>query len=120
VDVQLTDDSGTPVAARGEYRTNRNSETRAFDCSVTPESSNLDADCSDGRVTAFPLSAEPGTALQFRFELAGGSFTAWQGVPLDYESETDPDFNGPGCPCTWYNATSDPVVVPAEARLPEG
>jgi len=120
VDIQLVDDAGAPVSARGEYKTNRNSETRSFDCSVTPESSNLDADCTDGQVTVFPFIADPGTTLQFRFALADGSLTDWQGIRLDYESETDPDFNGPGCSCTWYNATSEPAVVPAEARLPEG
>jgi hypothetical protein len=35
----------------------------------------------------------------------------------DAESHTDPDFNGPGCPCSWDEITLDPVVVPAGARL---
>ena len=119
VRVQLVDDAGTPVAARGEYEANRDGEARSFDCTVTPESSSYDADCTDGQVTVFPFYSNPGTTLRFRFELADGSFSEWQAASLDYESHTDPDFNGPGCPCTWYDATSGPVVVPAQARLPE-
>jgi hypothetical protein len=36
---------------------------------------------------------------------------------LDITTHTEPEFNGPGCPCTWYTATAEPFVVPANALL---
>jgi hypothetical protein len=94
------DDAGAPVAARGEARNARG-------------------------ITSFPVNGEyllwdsaisPNDAAEIRFELADGSFTPWQPIPVNYERHTNPDFNGEGCSCTWYDASAR-VVVPADARL---
>jgi hypothetical protein len=55
--------------------------------------------------------------VQIRFELLDGSMSAWQPLTLAWTSHTEPDFGGPGCPCTSYTVTATPVIVPANARL---
>lgn len=116
--LRLIDEAGALVAARGEYRTNREPpEQWPFDCTVGPRASDSDADCTNNMVTLHVYDQGPSTVLQMRFQLVDGGWSEWQGVPLAFEEHTDPDFNGPGCPCTWHTVTAEPVVVPSGAHL---
>jgi hypothetical protein len=72
----------------------------------------------NGTIVLPYLDLRPGTASEVRFEVANGAWSEWQEVVLDLTERTDPDFNGPGCPCTWYTATARAIVVPVDARLP--
>jgi hypothetical protein len=54
--------------------------------------------------------------MEVRFELPGGELGEWQPVALEVTSDTDPDYNGPGCACTTYSGSAEPIVVPEEAR----
>jgi hypothetical protein len=96
--VALVDDAGLPLAAHGEFRNTRGTTTFKTE--------------KFGWVD-FALS--PNDAAEIHFELADGSFTPWQSIEFEFERHTDPDFNGPGCSCSWYDASSK-VVVPAAAR----
>lgn len=118
-EVALVDDAGNPSAARGEHRSveARGEPARPFDCS--PPDAGQASLCSEGRVLLSVFEARPGTRVELRFELQDGSWSDWQVLELDITSHTDPEFNGPGCPCTWYTATAEPIAVPVEARLPE-
>ncbi len=115
---QLVDDMGQPALARGEQRTRQMPSPLFFDCTVTLMSPGPPGQvaCENG-VIFVGDNAYPGNDVELRFELPDGSFTEWQEVELSYTSHTDPDFNGPGCSCTWYTATATPVLVPALARL---
>ena len=115
---RLVDDTGQPVLARGEQRTSQSPTPVSFDCTAslaTPLPAGQ-VTCRNGLVSPVDY-AYPGNTVELRFELADGSFSEWQQVELSYESQTDPDFNGPGCPCTSYTATATPLVVPASARI---
>jgi hypothetical protein len=120
VPLRLVDDAGRPVAARGEYRTNRDPPERwPFDCTVGPRASDSDSDCNDNVVTFTLPYTGPSTVLQMRFQIVDGDWSEWQEVPLAFEQHTDPDFNGPGCACSWYTAAAEAVLVPSGARLVE-
>jgi hypothetical protein len=115
----LVDDAGQPVAARGELRNNLTEVAQPFDCSLSngpPTATNRLA-CNDGVLAAQNTNLQGDTRIELRFGLAGGELSEWQTVALDITSDTDPDFNGPGCPCTRYEATAAPVLVPANARI---
>lgn len=114
--VALVDDEGELVAAKGEYRAGSlrtDSFVVSFDCDRN-EASDTYA-CVDAELSVGPPWSED-FFLEVRFELPDGTFTEWQSVPLEVTSETDPDFNGEGCPCTTYSGSAEPFVVPAEAR----
>lgn len=113
--VPLVTESGQPASARGELRRGRTDPVvTRFNCG-----GGRDADevaCPGGRI-GIPSFAGPGPVFEMRFQRPDGSFTDWQIVNLHIEAITDPEFNGPGCPCTWYEASPDPVVVPAAVML---
>jgi hypothetical protein len=114
--VALVDDDGEVVAAEGEYRAGSartDSLVVSFDCDRDEESDTYA--CVDGELSVGPPWADD-FFLDLRFELPDGTFTEWLPVPLEVTSETDPDFNGEGCPCTTYSGSAEPFVVPAEAR----
>jgi hypothetical protein len=117
-EVALVDEAGNPSAARGEHRSVEARDERAtpFDCS--PPDAGQPSRCGEGRVLLSAWQARPGTGVEMRFELRDGSWSAWRSLDLAITSNTDPDYNGPGCPCTSYAASAEPIVVPAEARLP--
>lgn len=105
------------MLARGEQRGSGSGYTRStekFDCSA--EGTVASGGCRDG-VLEVEAPAGPEGQVAIRFELPDGSFTDWQTVDLDVTSTTDPDFNGPDCPCTFYTATAAPITVPADARI---
>lgn len=117
-EVALVDEAGNSVTARGEQRSADYPDTAAlvFDCS--PPDAGQTSLCSEGRVVLSVFQAHPGTRVELRFQLQDGSWSDWRVLPLDITAHTDPEFNGPGCPCTWYTAMPAPIVVPVEARLP--
>jgi hypothetical protein len=73
----------------------------------------------NGALRLNEYNLRPELVYELRFARADGSMTPWQVVPLELERKTDPDFNGPGCSCSWYIAQPASVTVPADARLPE-
>jgi hypothetical protein len=112
------DESGAAVTASGERRTTSHPEPREFTC--TGEQARDGSRCGEG-VLRFALVGSGSIArqdvLELRFLLSDDSFSEWQPVPFDVEGHSDPDFNGPDCPCSWYVITFDPLLVPAGARL---
>jgi hypothetical protein len=120
IEVALVDEAGAGVAARGELRGLDSVEPARFDCFDDPGASEVDFPCYDGLIRPFAYNLAPDERLELRFQLADGSSTDWQPLDLAITSHTDPDFNGPGCSCTWYTATTTPIVVPAEARITGG
>jgi hypothetical protein len=120
VDVRLVDEAGAAVSARGEFRSSdARGASQTFEC---PDADRDDIPvalrrCRDGAIQLFTPNLSPENGIDVRFELADGSPSAWQRLALELTRHTDPDFNGAGCPCTWYTAAPAPVVVPLGARL---
>lgn len=115
--VAVVDDAGDPLAVKGEYRISspgREDATVSFECH--PEQADESVRCFDNELTVGPAWADD-FEMEVRFELADGELSEWQPVALEITSETDPDYNGPGCACTTYSASAEPIVVPEEARL---
>jgi hypothetical protein len=119
--VELVDAAGTPAAVRGELRGTgpwNALEVGAFDCSLPPIGNALQQPrCGEGGVLSLSNELRPDWRLELRFQLQDGSWSEWRRVLLDITTHTEPEFNGPGCPCTWYTATAEPFVVPANALL---
>jgi len=103
--VALVDATGNAVAARGELLASGSSEAVAFDCTTkTLCDARMQVQVTDGD--------------KLRFELSGGDWSEWVTFDeADFEptETTDPDFNGPGCPCTWTDLRAT-LEVPAEAQ----
>jgi hypothetical protein len=117
----LVDDAGDPVAARGEYRSNTpGSVASPFDCSFQQGDASPNLQCPDGSLITAIYDPRPDTAVEVRFELTEGGMSDWQDAPLEVTEHTDPDFNGPGCSCTWYTGTARAITVPTEARRVPG
>jgi len=114
--VTLVDDAGAVALARGELRTNRRPDPRRFDCTREPSNGSSNT-CRAGVVQLYPETLTPSSLVEFRFERSDGSLSEWQPVEIAYEQHTDPDFNGPGCGCSWYTFTPEPVLVPVDARV---
>ena len=72
--------------------------------------------CTNGVLT-LGISLWSGDTLEIRFELQDGSMSDWQQVPLSFTAHTIEDFNGPGCPCTYYTVVAPRIAVPAGALL---
>ena len=116
IQLALVDDAGDPVAAKGEYRASTGHTDGllvAFDC--TPDAPASENRCVDGGFQVGPAWAED-FVLEVRFALPDGELTEWQAVPVEITARTDPDFNGPDCPCTSYDGSAEPIVVPEGAR----
>jgi hypothetical protein len=117
ISLPLVTEAGEPASVRGELVLD--GVPRAFDCSPTRAPNDDTLPCPGG-VIGWP-SAPPGPMhIELRYRRVDGSFTDWQASDLALETETDPDFNGPDCPCTWYTATAEPRIVPADALVPAG
>lgn len=110
--VSLVNERGEPMRVQGEARIRGpryESSAAPFDC--TQDS----FDCEGGVLSAAaPSSTED--VLELRFRLPDGGFTEWQTFDLEVSAHTDPDFNGPDCPCTWHEAAPLSVVVPDAAQ----
>jgi hypothetical protein len=113
--IVLVDEGGAPVAARGEVQDLQGPSTLPFDCTLSSPNSS----CHNNLVV-LGGGTRSSYRLQIRFEQGDGSFTPWQRVDVEVTGHTDPDFDGPGCSCTWYDATAANATVPATARLPVG
>jgi hypothetical protein len=124
--IPLVDESGMPVIARGEVQNLSGGGQSPFDCTVpvpivVPGPRPIPASgCVGNVVVAGGEARSSKAASQIRFEQSDGSFTPWQPVAVDVTRHTDPDFNGPGCPCTWYSASAGDVIVPVSARRVAG
>lgn len=116
-EVELTDHDGNPVAARGEARDVALQFVVPFDCSGMP-SDVPSLSCRTNLLVLAGFGFHPESVVDVRFTLRNGSVSEWQSLSLHLSKNTEADFNGPGCPCSWYGATVDPVVVPMDARLP--
>jgi hypothetical protein len=114
VSVELVDDDGNRVPARGELSYSSHS-TQAFDCTRAPDPYRNDYPCEDGVITLDTVYNRDDT-IKIRFELEDGSSTDWQPVELTIEKRVLPDVNGPDCDCTVYDGTAEPVIVPEAAR----
>jgi hypothetical protein len=114
VSVELVDEDGKRVPARGELSYASHS-TKVFDCTRTPDSYRGDYPCEDGVITLEPVYNRDDT-IKVRFELEDGTSTDWQPVELTIETRVRPDVNGPDCDCTVYDGTTEPVIVPEAAR----
>jgi hypothetical protein len=122
VQIQLVDQNEAPVAARGEYRVTGSGGgvpyVVPFDCTGATTDAGPDYDnCSNG-VLELQGADHPSVSIEVRFELTQGGLTEWSTLTLVYSSQTDPDFNGPGCPCTRYDAENRTWLVPEGARRP--
>ncbi|MEO8183125.1 MAG: hypothetical protein ABI895_30205 [Deltaproteobacteria bacterium] len=115
VTLALVDESGQGVAAKGEYRSNDGrSLPQPFDCTLARTS--LFAACAENVVRLYTFNLQPGMSHEVHFEGDNGEWSEWLPVPLQLTRRTDPDFNGPGCSCTWYTGQAEPLVVPAAVR----
>ena len=116
-EVSLVDDAGEPAVAQGEAR-REGGAARPFDCTqeeTRPES----FECGMDGVLRFNGHIEPDgppPVYEVRFALRDGGWSPWQQAELELTQMTDPDFNGPGCPCTWTDGHAD-MMVPPGARL---
>jgi len=114
VQLALVDEQGTPVSARGEVRYSHH-QTLPFDCGV-PEAEPNDIDCVNGVLTLAPAYS-PDDTIDIVFKLGDGSWADPYRVQLKVKS----DLVGEGdCEQTVYNGTTEPVIVPAEARVTNG
>jgi hypothetical protein len=122
--LEFVDDQNQPTGTRGEYRVTR---TRGgeiqgpvpFACSAGAPGARDAGPSSDncrGAQVELAGDLEPGAVVEARFDLAQGGQTEWLALQLDFTQHTDPEFNGPGCPCSWFEAQARPFVVPAGAR----
>jgi hypothetical protein len=113
-EVAFIDAHDNAVAPSGELRRVGDASTQSFDCSVTSRFVTSEADCADG-VLFLGYVADGKERFEVRFALDAGGWSPWREVPLELEAYTDPNFNGPGCACTSYDGTAEPVVVPDDA-----
>ena len=121
-ELPFVDESGAPVTASGELRTTQLPEPREFIC--WGQQAPRGEPCGNG-VLGFTHVGGHGIdrndLVEVRFRLSDGTLTEWQPAAYDVERHTDPDFNGPGCPCSWDEITLEPMIVPAAAQLsPQG
>ncbi|HWA74740.1 MAG TPA: hypothetical protein VG937_20500 [Polyangiaceae bacterium] len=115
VAVALVDDSGAPVAARGEVRRSAHREV-TFDCTVASSGGGAEADCVNNVLQLDPVNGNRETT-ELRFRLEDGSFTDWRPVDVTITEGVAKDLGGPDCDCRYLNGTAEPVTVPAAARL---
>jgi hypothetical protein len=114
VSVELVDEAGNRVSARGDLSYSHHS-TEPFDCTLPSDGYRGRYRCEDGVLT-LPSVHNPDTTIKVRFQQEDGTLTDWQPVELNIEKRVVSDFNGPGCDCTVYDGTTEPVTVPEAAR----
>jgi hypothetical protein len=115
VPLALVDESGQGVAAKGEYR-NSQGFSQPFDCTLAHNVTSPFAACQGNVVQLDAVDLQPGATYEIHFEAENGEWSEWLPVPLQPTQHTDPDFNGPGCECSWYTGQAQPLVVPAAVR----
>ena len=115
VDVPVVDEAGDSVAVKGEWRASGQvASPEPFDCTISQPLAPV-PDC-DGNVLHLGAILQGNTSLELHFKDPSGAWSEWLPVAMTLEAHTDPDFNGPGCPCTWYSASAEPLIVPAASR----
>lgn len=114
IEVSFVDGNGAAVAASGSIRHAQiPSNAWTFKCDGEQPQAQTSTACDGNVIRVKPFDLKPGDALEVRFDLANGSQSAWQTVPVDVSQATLPDFGGPGCPaCTYLKGTTAPVTVP--------
>jgi hypothetical protein len=115
VQVALVDERGAPARARGEVRYS-NHQTLRFDCGIALEAEINDLNCVNGILELAPVNG-PSDTIDVVFKLGEDSWTEPYRVKLKVESELVHEGD---CEQTVYNGTTEPVVVPAQARLDNG
>jgi hypothetical protein len=105
VQLALVDDRGAPTGARGEVRYSAYG-TRPFDCTQ----------CVNGVLQLWPVHG-PSDTVDVAFTLGDGSWSDPYRVQLTVNEEVVHDRH---CEQTVYQGTTEPMVVPAEARLDNG
>jgi hypothetical protein len=113
--LQFVDEDGQPVEAKGELRDADG--THAFDCADPPRDSWFEVTCSGGTLSKRAPDSEH-TTNEVRFVKDDGTLSDWQPVALSVTRHTDEDFNGDGCPCSWFEGKTKPLLVLADARNP--
>ena len=109
--ISFVDDDSRDVAPSGQWRVSElQGPPRDFDCR-----SDASRGCVHGVITLGTIPLWPGRLFEVRFNLADGTVSEWQEVLLALTAHTLEDFNGPGCPCTYYEAAAASVVVPPQA-----
>jgi hypothetical protein len=117
VPLALVDESDQGVAAKGEYRNNQGLlQPQPFHCTLAPDTTSPFPVCDGNLLRLDAGNLQPGATYEIRFEAENGAWSEWLPVPLQLTKHTDPDFNGPGCECTWYTGQAQTLVVPAAAR----
>lgn len=112
--LDFVDEAGQSVAAKGQFRDRQG--TRPFDCADAPKQSVFDFGCTGGTLT-IPADTRD-AAGEVRFVRDDGSFGDWQRISITSKTQTDEDFNGVGCPCSWVESKTEPLLVPEDARNP--
>jgi hypothetical protein len=113
--VALVDEQGAAARARGEVRDSGH-QTLPFDCGSAPEADFNDIDCVNGVLQLNPLYNANAT-IDVVFKLGDGSWGEPYRVQLKVEKQVVHEGD---CEQTVYQGTTEPVIVPAEARLDKG
>lgn len=114
--ITLLDAEGERVLARGEVRPPGATEGVGFDCTEPASPATISCDDEGTLWLGEVPTGDAPPVYEVRFQLSGGGFSDWEEVELELEEVTDPDFNGPGCSCTWTEGHAS-VTVPADAEL---
>jgi hypothetical protein len=104
------------VAPSGELqRLDHEPDLWTFDCKAEDPHVLHGLWCEDGALNIDELFF-PNSKVEVRFQLPDGTLSNWQPVQLKLTKHTIEDFNGPGCPCTYYDGTDTVVMVPEGAE----
>lgn len=115
--IPFVDDAGNQVAASGELREGGEGSTPlAFSCGAEAPHAQFPATCNANPRGVSLEGVVPSSTVEVRFQLQDGTLSAWQPVQLPLVAHTIEDFNGPGCPCTYYTGDATPIVVPSATQ----
>jgi hypothetical protein len=110
--ISFVNEKGMKVAPRGELqRLDPEPDLWTFDCKEEDPHALHGLGCEEGALSIDELFL-PNSKVEVRFQLPDGTLSDWQPVKLKLTKHTIEDFNGPGCPCTYYDGTGTVVMVP--------
>lgn len=115
LEIRLSGNDADATRPSGEVRTREPAERKPFHCGSSTNVS-TDPHCASGVLHLGPFGIGPETNIEVRFDMADGTFSDWQDVPLNITEHTLEDLGGPGCDCTYYTGTASPITIPAGAR----
>ena len=93
-----------------------NHQTQPFDCGLAPEADINDINCVNGVLELGPVY-NPSDTINVVFKLDEGSWAEPYRVQLKVEAQVVHEGD---CEQTIYQGTTEPVIVPAEAKLDNG